>query len=78
MFHVKHPPYQILYKMVGNNILRKIQNIDRDIKKVTVMLKNLMLERELTIKQMRGLQASSQIHAEQLFRRLRDKEDCGK
>jgi hypothetical protein len=58
--------------------LRKIQNIDRDIKKVAIMLNSLMLERELTIKQMRGLEASSQIHAQQLFRRLRDKEDCGK
>lgn len=58
--------------------MRKIQNIDRDIKNVTNMLKNLILERELTIKQLRGLEASSQIHAEQLFRRLRDKEDCGK
>lgn len=78
MFHVKHPPYQILCKTRGSNILRKIQNIDRDIKNVTNMLKNLILERELTIKQLRGLEASSQIHAEQLFRRLRDKEDCGK
>jgi len=78
MFHVKHPPYQILIKTGGSNILRKIQNIDRDIKKVAIMLNSLMLERELTIKQMRGLEASSQIHAQQLFRRLRDKEDCGK
>jgi len=78
MFHMKHPPYQILIKTRGSNILRKIQNIDRDIKKMTAILQSLILERELTIKQMRGLEASSQIHAEQLFKRLRDKEDCGK
>ena len=64
--------------MGGSNILRKLHNIDRDIKKVTQMLCSLMLERELTIKQLRGLEASSQIHAEQLFRRLGCKEDCGK
>ena len=58
--------------------MRKLQNIDRDIKKATHLLCNLILERELTIKQLRGLEASSQIHAEQLFRRLRDIEDCGK
>jgi hypothetical protein len=75
---MKHPPYQILIKTRGSNILRKIQNIDRDIKKMTAILQSLILERELTIKQMRGLEASSQIHAEQLFKRLRDKEDCGK
>lgn len=78
MFHVKHPPYQILCKTRGSNILRKLQNIDRDIKKATHLLCNLILERELTIKQLRGLEDSSQIHTEQLFRRLRDKEDCGK
>jgi hypothetical protein len=78
MFHVKHPPYQILCKTRGSNILRKIQNIDRDIKKTTKMLHNLLLERTLTIQQLRGLEASSQIQAEQLFRRLRDIEDCGK
>jgi hypothetical protein len=58
--------------------LRKLQNIERDIKKTTHLLCNLILERELTIKQLRGLEASSQIHAEQLFRRLKDKEGCGK
>ena len=78
MFHVKHPPYQILCKVGGSNILRKLQNIDRDIKKATQVLCSLMLERELTIKQLRGLEASAQIHTEQLFRRLRDIEDCGK
>jgi hypothetical protein len=78
MFHVKHPPYQILSKTGGNNILRKLQNIDRDIKKTTQVLCSLMLERELTIKQLRGLEASAQIQTEQLFRRLRDIEDCGK
>lgn len=75
---MKHPPYQILYKNRGGNILRKIQNIDRDIKRMTMILQSLMLEKELTIKQLRGLEASSQIHAEQLFRRLSCKEDCGK
>lgn len=75
---MKHPPYQILCKMGGSNILRKLHNIDRDIKKVTQMLCSLMLERELTIKQLRGLEASAQIYAEQLFRRLGCKEDCGK
>ena len=75
---MKHPPYQILCKTRGSNILRKIQNIDRDIKNMTNVLKNLILERELTIKQLRGLEVSSQIHAQQLFRRLKDKEDCGK
>jgi hypothetical protein len=64
--------------MGGNNILRKLQNIDRDIKKTTQVLCSLMLERELTIKQLRGLEASAQIQTEKLFRRLRDIEDCGK
>lgn len=58
--------------------MRKIHSIDRDIKKTITLLAHLVLERELTIKQLRGLEASSQIHAEQLFRRLRDIEDCGK
>jgi hypothetical protein len=78
MFHVKHPPYQILIKQAGGNILRKLQQIDRDIKKATNLLHNLLLERTLTAQQIRGLEASSQIHTEQLIRRLRDKEDCGK
>jgi len=78
MFHVKHPPCKKLYKVRGSNILRKIHSIDRDIKKTITLLAHLVLERELTIKQLRGLEASSQIHAEQLFRRLRDIEDCGK
>jgi hypothetical protein len=58
--------------------LRKIHAIDRDIKKTITLLANLILERDLTLKQIRGLEASSQIHAEELFRRLKDKEDCGK
>ena len=78
MFHVKHPPCKKLYKVRGSNILRKLENIDRDIKKATQVLNNLLLERTLTIQQLRGLEASSQIHAEQLFQRLRDIEDCGK
>lgn len=58
--------------------MRKLQNIDRDIKKATQVLCSLMLERELTIKQLRGLEASAQIQTEKLLRRLRDIEDCGK
>jgi hypothetical protein len=58
--------------------LRKIHFIDRDIKKATQVLHNLLLERTLTIQQLRGLEASAQIHTEKLFQRLRDIEDCGK
>jgi hypothetical protein len=64
--------------MGGSNILRKLQNIDRDIKKATQVLHNLLLERTLTIQQLRGLEASAQIQTEKLFRRLKNKEDCGK
>lgn len=42
------------------------------------MLKRLLLEKKLTVQQMEGIKASSEILTEKLMERLRHTEGCGK
>lgn len=42
------------------------------------MLKRLLLEKKLTVQQLEGLKASSEILTEKLIERLRHVEGCGK
>ena len=42
------------------------------------MLKRLLLEKKLTVQQLKGLMASSEILTEKLIERLRHVEGCGK
>jgi hypothetical protein len=58
--------------------MRSLHAIEKDITRMTVILKSLLLEKKLTVQQLAGLEASSQILTEKLIERLRHHEDCGK
>ena len=86
MFHMKQlmrqqkrPPYQIQNKRGRGYIkMRTIYAIQKDIDRTTTMLKRLLLEKKLTVQQLEGLKASSEILTEKLIERLRHVEGCGK
>jgi hypothetical protein len=58
--------------------MRPVYAIEKDITRITNILKSLLLEKKLTVQQLAGLEASSQILTEKLIERLRHHEDCGK
>ena len=58
--------------------MRSVHAIEKDITRITNILKNLLMEKKLTVQQLAGLEASSQILTEKLIERLRHHEDCGK
>jgi len=58
--------------------MRTIYAIQKDIDRTTTMLKRLLLEKKLTVQQLEGLMASSEILTEKLIERLRHVEGCGK
>jgi hypothetical protein len=58
--------------------MRTIYAIQKDIDRTTTMLKRLLLEKKLTVQQLEGLKASSEILTEKLIERLRHVEGCGK
>jgi hypothetical protein len=58
--------------------MRSIYAIQKDIDKATTLIKRLLLEKRLTVQQLEGIKASSEIFTEKLMERLRHMEDCGK
>jgi hypothetical protein len=52
--------------------MRDLTDIERDIRKVSDLLNRLVLERKLTIQQINGIRASSEILAEQAIARMKD------
>jgi len=58
--------------------MRSIYAIQKDIDRATTLLKRLLLEKRLTVLQLEGIKASSEILTERLMERLRHMEDCGK
>ena len=58
--------------------MRSIYAIQKDIDRATTLLKRLLLEKKLTVQQLEGLKASSEILTEQLMEKLRHMEGCGK
>jgi hypothetical protein len=52
--------------------LRDIADIERDIRKVSDILNRLVLERKLTIQQINGLMASSEILTQQVIAKMKD------
>lgn len=58
--------------------MRSIYAIQKDIDRTTTLLKRLLLEKKLTVQQLEGLKASSEILTEKLMERLRHMEGCGK
>jgi len=58
--------------------MRSIYAIQKDIDRATTLLKRLLLEKKLTVQQLEGLKASSEILTEKPIERLRHMEGCGK
>jgi len=58
--------------------MRSVHAIEKDITRITNILKSLLMEKKLTVQQLAGLEASSQILTEKLMERLKHHEDCGK
>jgi hypothetical protein len=52
--------------------MRDIADIERDIRKVSDILNRLVLERKLTIQQINGLMASSEILTQQAIAKMKD------
>jgi len=52
--------------------LRNLSEIERDIRKASDLLNRLVLERKLTIQQINGMLASSEILTEQAIARMKD------
>ena len=52
--------------------MRDLSDIERDIRKVSDLLNRLVLERKLTIQQIIGMLASSEILTEQAIARMKD------
>jgi hypothetical protein len=52
--------------------MRNIADIERDIRKVSDLLNRLVLERKLTIQQINGIMASSEILTKQAMARMKD------
>ena len=52
--------------------MRDITDIEKDIRKVSDLLNRLVLERKLTIQQINGMRASSEILTEQAIARMKD------
>ena len=52
--------------------MRDLADIEKDIRKVSDLLNRLVLERKLTIQQINGMRASSEILTEQAIARMKD------
>jgi hypothetical protein len=52
--------------------MRDIADIEKDIRKVSDLLNRLVLERKLTIQQINGIRASSEILTAQAMARMKD------
>ena len=52
--------------------MRDLTDIEKDIRKVSDLLNRLVLERKLTIQQINGMRASSEILTEQAIARMKD------
>lgn len=52
--------------------MRDLSEIERDIRKASDLLNRLVLERKLTIQQINGMLASSEILTEQVIARMKD------
>ena len=52
--------------------MRNLSEIERDIRKASDLLNRLVLERKLTIQQINGMLASSEILTEQAIARMKD------
>ena len=52
--------------------MRDLSDIEKDIRKVSDLLNRLVLERKLTIQQINGMLASSEILTEQAIARMKD------
>ena len=52
--------------------MRDLSDIEKDIRKVSDLLNRLVLERKLTIQQINGMLASSEILTEQVIARMKD------
>jgi hypothetical protein len=52
--------------------LRDLADIEKDIRKVSDLLNRLVLERKLTIQQINGMRASSEILTEQVIAKMKD------
>ena len=52
--------------------MRELIDIEKDIRRVSDLLNRLVLERKLTIQQINGIRASSEILAEQAIARMKD------
>ena len=59
--------------------MRKLSEIERDMRKVSDLLNRLVLERRLTIQFMEGIEASSQAITEKAMKRMKDDKhwECG-
>lgn len=59
--------------------MRDISDIEKDIRKVSDLLNRLVLERKLTIQQINGIRASSEILTAQAMARMKDDKhwECG-
>ena len=52
--------------------MRDLSDIEKDIRKVSDLLNRLVLERKLTIQQINGMRASSEILTEQVIAKMKD------
>jgi hypothetical protein len=59
--------------------MRKISDIERDMRKVSDLLNRLVLERRLTIQFMEGVEASSELLTKKAMERMKDDKhwECG-
>jgi hypothetical protein len=59
--------------------MRDITDIEKDIRRVSDLLNRLVLERKLTIQQINGIRASSEILTAQAMARMKDDKhwECG-
>ena len=59
--------------------MRKLSEIERDIRKVSDLLNRLVLERKLTIQCLQDMEASSQAITEKAMKRMKDDKhwECG-
>lgn len=57
--------------MVRLRKMRNIYEIQKDIAKASQMLNNLILEKNLTLQVMRGLEESSKLLAEQVIEKMK-------
>ena len=71
MFIGERPPLCFEMKRVGGYILRKLEDIERDIYRVQHILRTLHLERTLVIQTMDGFETSSKVLAKQVIEKMK-------